>query len=253
MARNLELRSTFQFSRDGLGTLTLPQDYRFSSPKKETLRKNNKEQMNKNSFGVATMMSKGIFSSMDEEMKSMSESYSSKKLASSINKNFSPEASKLSLSDARESLEGFEFNTANPFASGVKFKACLRNGAHRGQVILHIPAFIPMKELKVPIEATNFKLCARLISVSDFEKNGENLSLVDKGVHAKEGVYETTMLPVLRIPIQSMTAQLSIPEVKPTHNDLSTLLVMGVKFYFYKDSKFSFIPDGGMMKIVKVY
>lgn len=252
MARNLELRSTFQFSGDRLGTLTFPKDYHVSRSKR-SIYVQKKEPMNKTSFGVATIMSQSIFSSLDEDMKSMSESYSSKKLASCINKAFSADAAKLSLRDAKESLEGFEFNTENPYASGVKFRTCLRNGAHKGQMILHVPAFIPLKELKVPIEATNFKLFARLISVSDIEKNSKYVSLIDSDAHAKEGIYETPMLPVLRIPIQSMTAQLSIPEVKATNNDVSTLLIMGIKFFSYRNSKFSFIPDGGMMTIMNVY
>lgn len=168
MSRNLELRSTFQFSGEGLGTLAQPQESRFTSPSQVS---EAKESINKNNFGVATLMSKTIFSSLDDEMREMTEAYGSKRLASIINKGFESLNNQLSLKNAVASLENFEFNSQNTFESGVSSKFCLREGAHKGHVILHVPAFIPEKELNVPADATNFKICARLISISDFERN----------------------------------------------------------------------------------
>lgn len=251
MSRNLELRSTFQFSGEGLGTLAQPQETRFSSTTPSPAETN--EAFNKNNFGIATLISKTIFSSLDEEMRTMSESYSSKRLASTINKGFHTSEGLLSISDAVDALENFEFNTENPFGSGVTSKFCLREGAHKGHMILHVPAFVPEKELNIPSDATNFKICARLISISDFERRGDHVSISNKVQHDKVGVYETTMLPVLRIPTQPLTAQLSIPGVSAIQSDVSTVLVMGVKFYSYKDSKFSFMPESGMMKIMVVH
>ncbi|MEO9802881.1 MAG: hypothetical protein ABJF04_06520 [Reichenbachiella sp.] len=251
MSRNLELRSTFQFSGEGLGTLAQPQETRFSSTSQSPAE--TKESITKNNFGIATLISKAIFNSLDEEMRVMAESYSSKRLASMINKGFPTKESPLSMGDSKEELEHFEFNTENPFESGVTSKFCLREGAHKGHMILHVPAFIPEKELKIPSDATNFKICARLISISNFERNGNQVSISNKVQHAKVGIYETTMLPVLRIPTQPLTAQLSIPGVAAVHDDVSTLLVMGIKFYSYKNSKFSFMPESGMMKIMAVH
>lgn len=250
MSRNLELRSTFQFSGEGLGTLVQPRETRFTSTP-QAAEKN--ESLNKNNYGVATLMSKAIFNALDEEMREMTESYSSKRLASSINKGFDQESNLLSLQDGASSLENFEFNPNNSFDAGCCSKFCLREGAHKGHVILHIPAFIPEQELNIPKDATNFKLSVRLISISDFERNGEQVSVINKAQHAKVGIYETTMLPVLRIPTQPLTAQLSIPGVGSIQKDVSAVLVMGIKFYSYKDSKFSFMPEHGMMKIKTVH
>lgn len=250
MSRNLELRSTFQFSGEGLGTLAQPQETRFSS---STPTAEEKESISKNNYGIATLMSKAIFSSLDEEMQDMAEAYCSKRLASTINKGFGASENQLSIRHAGESLENFEFNTQNTFSAGCCSKFCLREGSHKGHVILHVPAFIPEKELNIPKDATNFKICARLISISDFERNGEQVSINNKAQHAKVGIYETTMLPVLRIPTQPLTAQLSIPGVAAIHNDVSAVLVMGIKFYSYKNSKFSFMPERGMMKIKTVH
>jgi len=250
MARNLELRSTFQLSGEGLGTLAQPQESRFT-PTSQVAEV--KESINKNNFGVATLMSKAIFSSLDEEMQEMAEAYCSKRLASLVNKGFETEEDILSFRNAAGSLENFEFNNENTFDAGCGSKFCLREGAHKGHVILHVPAFIPVKELNIPKDATNFKICARLISISDFERNGEQVSILNKAQHAKVGIYETTMLPVLRISTQPLTAQLSIPGVGSIQNDVSAILVLGIKFYTYKNSKFSFIPEHGMMKIMTVH
>ena len=250
MSRNLELRSTFQFSGEGLGTLAQPKEKILSplapSPAEAP------ESINKNNFGIATLISKSICSSMDEEMISMFSSYTSKRLSSVINKGFGNGEEQLSIRSTAKELEKFEFNADNPFSSGVNSKFCLREGSHKGHVILHVPAFIPEKDLNVPADATNFKICARLISVSDFERNGEQATICNKAQHNKVGTYETTMLPVLRIPTQPLTAQLAIPNVIHLHSDVSTVLVIGIKFYSYKNSKFSFMPESGMMKIVTV-
>ncbi|MEO9964902.1 MAG: hypothetical protein ABJF11_03885 [Reichenbachiella sp.] len=250
MSRNLELRSTFQFSGEGLGTLAQPQEAIFSSTTPATTEV--EESIKKNNFGIATLISKSIFSSLDEEMRAMTEAYSSKRLASLINKGFKCSDGVLSIRDTASELEHFEFNTAHAFESGVSSKFCLREGAHKGHVILHVPAFVPSKELNVPAEATNFKITARLISISDFERNGDHVAICNKPLHNQVGIYETTMLPVLRIPTQPLTAQLSIPGTSNIQNDVSALLIMGIKFYAYKNSKFSFMPESGMMKVMTV-
>ncbi|WP_456461209.1 hypothetical protein [Reichenbachiella sp.] len=250
MSRNLELRSTFQFSGEGLGTLAQPQESQLN-PKSQA--SESKELINKNNYGVATLMSKAIFSSLGPEMQEMTESYCSKRLASVINKGFDPASNLLSVRDAKSSLEHFEFNSENAFNAGVTSKFYLREGAHKGHVILHVPAFVPEQELNIPKDATNFKICARLISVSDFERNGEQVAVSNKVQHSKVGIYETTMLPVLRIPTQPLTAQLTIPTGGSIHNDVSAVLVLGIKFYAYANSKFSFKPEHGMMKIMTVH
>lgn len=249
MSHNLELRSTFQLSGEGLGTLVQPQETRFT---KTTPAPEAKESIQKNNYGIATLISKAVFNALDDEMREMAEAYTPKRLASLINKGFGEADKHLSVRNTNEALEGFEFNTSNTFEAGVTSKFCLREGSHKGHMIMHMPAFIPEKELNIPEDATNFKICARLVSVSDFERNGEQATIRNKEQHGKVGIYETTMLPVLRIPTQPLTAQLSIPAVANLSSDTATILVMGIKFYAYKDSKFSFMPNHGMMKIMKV-
>ena len=249
MSQNLELRSTFQFSGEGLGTLAQPQETRITSSTKDLL---DNESIKKNNFGVATLMSRVIMNALDQEMLKMNESYASKKLASIINRGFDDNQVALKLRSSKKELENFEFNSEHEFEKGVSSKFFLKQGAHKGHIILHVPAFIPEKELDIPKEATNFKISARLISISDFERSGEKVSISNKVQHGKFGVYETTMLPVLRIPTQPLTAQLSIPGSSSIHNDISAVLVLGIKFYTYRNSKFSFMSDHGMMKIITV-
>jgi hypothetical protein len=252
MAR-LELRSTFQLTNEGLGSLTRPNENR--TRPYQTLPPKEKESVTqkidkKNHFGIATLVSKSIFSLFEADMLEISESYASKKLASILNNSF--QENLFSLAHAKNELEGFEFNASNPFETGVGSKICLRKGAHKGHMIMHIPAFVPVKQLNVPKEATNFKISARLISVSDIEKATDHYSLINKVQHNKVGFYDSTMLPVLRIPTQPLTAQLSIPNIGNIKDNVSTILVIAIKFYCYKNSNFCLMPEDGMMKIMKV-
>lgn len=252
MAR-LELRSTFQMTDQGLGTLSRRDDQRsYSPPSPQTTKEetNVKKIYKKNNFGIATLISQTIFSLLDDDMRDIAASYASTKLSSLINNSIKGDI--ISLSKNQSDLEGFEFNTSSPFESGVGSKICLRNGAHKGHMIMHIPAFVPVKELKVPKEATNFKISARLISISDFEKSADHYTINNNSQHGKVGVYDSTMLPVLRIPTQPLTAQLSIPNIGNIKNNVTTLLILSIKFYNYRDSKFNLLADDGMMKIMKV-
>lgn len=251
MARNLEIQSTFQITGDGLGSLVRSKSNRYEKvmdpiiPEDAILVK-------KNNFGIATLMSQSVFSSLDQEMKEMCESYASKKMASKINTGFKENQSRLTFAGSKINLESFEFNSNNSFAQGVKTKFCLSNGAHKGHMIVHVPAFIPIEELDVPEQATNFKLSARLISISDYERKGDSFELLNPIQHEQVGSYETTMLPMLRIPTEPITAQLSIANRGVLKANVSTVLVIGVKFYTYKNSKFSFMSDEGMMRVIKV-
>lgn len=208
----------------------------------------------KNKQSVASLMAKTIKDSFDHEMTSLIESYNTVRLTSAIRNSFSNEKS-LSIKDATSCLQKFDFNTTNPFDKTVATKVFVKGGSHNGYAILHVPAFVPVNELTIPDEATNFKISARLISLSDFTFSNELNAYVpiNNDAHGQFGSYHTTMLPVLRMQTQPITTQICINKCKPLESGVGTVLVLAVKFYKYDHGKFSHIAESGAMKVMKVF
>ena len=161
----------------------------------------------------------------------------------------------MSIKDTNSSLQGFDFNTTNLFDKTVNSKVFVKGGSHNGYAILHVPAFVPVNELNMPDEATNFKISARLISLSDFTFSNELNAYVplNTDAHGQFGSFHTTMLPVLRMQTQPITAQICINKCKPLEGGVGTVLVVAVKFYNYDRGKFIHLSDKGTMKIMKVF
>lgn len=256
MKRNMEVRSTFLFEEAGMGGgLTIPtriSDKILGTPQRP-IAVQEPEGIFKNEFAVATAMSKTIYATLDDQMRSIVAPYTSKRLSSKINKSLSMENGSLSMEKNQTELEGFEFNTKNKFSKNADIKFCIKQGAQKGHQIIHIPAFIPAKSLTIPEGATNFKFCSRLIILSDCQTETMGYNLIYGGENGKYAAYESPMLPVLRIQTQPITAQLTIPEMGYIRSSTSTMLLFAVKFYNYQKSKFSFISEGSLMKIAKVF
>ncbi len=208
----------------------------------------------KNKQAVASYMSRTLKDSFGPEMVNLIEPYHSVKLTATLRSVFVAN-DVLSVASAQSTLETFDFNSSNPFDETVSTRIFVKQGSHNGYAILHIPAFVPANELKVPDEATNFKISARLVAVSDFVFSQDNNSyLADNAVaHGSFGAFETPMLPVLRMQTQPITTQVCINKCKPIEGNVHTVCVVAVKFFNYDQGKFIHLEKSGTMKIMKVF
>ncbi len=153
-----------------------------------------------------------------------------------------------------EALNGFEFNSEHPFHDVFKAKYFIKNGSNRGHLILHYPAFIPREKLTAPKEASHFKLYAQLVALSDFEFDSEQgYRPVSKKFHGKKSEFYSQMLPILKIPIQPITSQLSVNNGMGVPNSAGLLLIMGVHFYKYEECKYVPMSKESALEIVRVY
>ena len=150
-------------------------------------------------------------------------------------------------------LNGFEFNSLAPYEKVFGAKYFVKPGSQRGQVILHFPAFIPQKTFMAPKESTNFKITTRLIALSDYQydQNEQGYKPVNKDLHGKYGTFESSMLPLLKIPTEPMTGMVSVDNrIIPQGTGL--FLVMAVSFYKYEGGKFLHLNKESGMQIQKV-
>ncbi len=216
------------------------------------LRKNQKE------FGVASMMAKTLRQSLSSGMSEICETYVSGKLTAQFRNLAKLEAGEtgtrpLFLSKHGHLLNGFDFNTNAPYEEIFGAKYFVKPGSQRGQVILHFPAFIPQKTFKNPKSATNFKITARLIALSDyqFDHQSQSYEPLNKDLHGKYGTYESAMLPLLKIPTEPMTGMVSIDNrIIPDGTGL--FLIMALSFYNYSDGKFEHLSKASSMQIQRV-
>lgn len=216
------------------------------------LRNNQKE------FGVASQMAKTLRQSLSTGMSEICETYVSGKLTAQFRNLAKLEEGQtgtrpLFLSKHGHLLNGFEFNSSAPYEKIFGAKYFIKPGSQRGQVILHFPAFVPSKTFKYPKEATNFKITARLIALSDYQYDNisEGYKPLNKDLHGKYGTYESSMLPLLKIPTEPMTGMISIDDrIIPEGTGL--FLVMAISFYNYDGGKFIHLKKGSGMQIQKV-
>ncbi|NQZ76061.1 MAG: hypothetical protein HRT61_08115 [Ekhidna sp.] len=216
------------------------------------LRNNQKE------FGVASMMAKTLRQSLSRGMSEICETYVSGKLTAQFRNLAKMEEGKtgtrpLFLSKHGHLLKGFEFNTKAPYEEVFGAKYFVKPGSQRGQVILHFPAFIPEKTFKSPKGATNFKITARLIALSDyqFDQQEEGYVPLNKELHGKFGTYESSMLPLLKIPTEPMTGMVSVDN-RIIPQGAGLFLVMAISFYKLDNGKFEHLSKESGMQIQKV-
>jgi hypothetical protein len=219
----------------------------------KVLRDNQKE------FGVASMMCKTFRESLTSDMSEICETYLSGRLTAEFRKLAKFESGKtgtrpIYLTKYGQQLSGFEFNSEAPYKEIFGAKYFVKQGSERGQVILHFPSFIPDHTFKAPQGATNFKINARLVALSDFcfDKEVKDYRAVNQDFHGKFASWQSTMLPILKIPTDPMTTQLSIlPREIPGGTTL--FLVMAVSFYHYENGRFTHLSKGSCMQIEQVY
>ncbi|MFT4736546.1 MAG: hypothetical protein ACI8QD_000564 [Cyclobacteriaceae bacterium] len=219
----------------------------------KALRNNQKE------FGVASMMSKVLRQSFSENMSAICETYSSGKLTARFRNLAKLEEGQTGTrpmipSKHGHELNGFEFNNKAPYKKIFGAKYFVKGGSRNGQVILHFPSFIPMEVFDAPAEATNFKINARLVAISDYQYDAKSESYrpIAEGAHGSFGTYESNMLPLLKMPTEPMTGQVSIP-VSDLEEGVGTFLIMAVSFFRYESGHFIHLPAHSGMQIHEVY
>ncbi|MFY0605198.1 MAG: hypothetical protein JXR10_00690 [Cyclobacteriaceae bacterium] len=224
-----------------------------ADPSYESLRKNQKE------FGVASMMSKVLRDSLSTTMSEICESYVSGRLTAQFRNLAKLEDGQLGTRPLYPSkhgsvLNGFEFNTNAPYDEIFGAKYFVKAGSRKGQVILHFPAFVPETTFVKPEGATNFKINARLVALSDYHYNTESKSYeaLHSEYHGQYGSFESPMLPILRIPTEPMTSQVSLNEAH-LPEELGLFLVMAVSFYRYENGHFHHLTKESGMRIKQVY
>ncbi|MEM6643144.1 MAG: hypothetical protein AAF616_09210 [Bacteroidota bacterium] len=223
-----------------------------TKPSYKELRKNQKE------FGVASMMAKTLRQSLSTGMSEICETYVSGKLTAKFRNLAKLEDGEtgtrpLFLSKHGHLLNGFDFNSNAPYEEIFGAKYFVKAGSQRGQVILHFPAFVPEKTFRSPKEATNFKILARLIALSDyqFDHHSQGYEPINKDLHGKYGTYESAMLPLLKIATEPMTGMVSIDNrIIPDGTGL--FLIMALSFYSYHDGKFEHLSKASSMQIQRV-
>lgn len=219
----------------------------------EELRNNQKE------FAVASVVSKVFRDSLSDGLSEICESYVSGRLTAKF-RNIASEADGVTgmrpmhLSKFGHFLNGFEFNTTAPYKEVFDAKYHVKSGSRKGQVILHFPSFIPDMTLQKPQGATNFKIQARLIALSDYhyDLNIDNYVAENVDFNGKFGSWNSPMLPILKIPTEPITAQVSMYE-KDLPEDMAIFLVMAVSFYKYEQGVFHHLSKDSAMTIKQVY
>ncbi len=218
------------------------------------LRNNQKE------FGVASALAKCLRDSIPKDLYQISEKYVSGKLTAQFRNLTKLESGETGtrpfvLSKHSQEVAGFEFNPDSPFPKAFSDKFFIREGSHRGHAILHFPEFIPDRIFDAPEGATNFKISAHIVSLSDYYFDSEIGAYfpANPDFEGKFGFFETQMLPLLKIPVQPMTGQLSVNQGRPAPMKTGIFLIMAVRFFKYENSKFEQLNHGSCMSILKTF
>ena len=215
---------------------------------------------NQREFGTASIMAKALRNSLSSRMIEICESYVSGRLTAQFRNLATKESGKNGMRPLYPSkyghlLAGFEFNTTAPYDEIFGARYFVKCGSGRGQVILHFPSFIPIKTFKKPSVATNFKINARLVAISDYHYDCDHKKYIplDKKNHGKYGFYDSGMLPLLKIPIEPMTTRISIEGAPHITKNVGLFLVMAISFFEYRDHRFIHLPKESAMQIKRVY
>lgn len=210
-------------------------------------------------FSVASALAKTVKASLSPDMSSICESYLATKLTAKIRglakysegkSGFRP----FFLSKYGKKLKGFDFNSDAPYRKVFKAKYHVKKGSRHGQVIVHFPAFVPAKDLKAPNEANYFKICARLVALSDFsfDNTEQAYRQLNKEYHGRYASFDSGMLPLLKMPLDPLTSQLSLDQ-KELPDGTSLFLMMGVSFYTYEGGRFKHISKESSLHLEQVF
>jgi hypothetical protein len=209
--------------------------------------------------GVASVMSRTLRQNLNTDMLNICESYLANKLSARFRglakyENGQVGKRPIYLTKYGQQLCGFEFNSQAPFNEVFRTKYHIKAGSRRGQVILHFPSFVPQKNLLYPKDASNFKISARLISLSDFGYDNASgaYNPISKEYHGKCDSFESGMLPILKMPVDPITTHLSIDQ-RELPGGTTLFLLMSVSFYRYAQGKFTHLEKNSSMQIKQVF
>lgn len=215
---------------------------------------------NQQEFGIASMMAKTLRKSLGEGMSAICETYVSGRLTAqfrNLAKHEPGEIGTRSIFPSKHGhhFSGFEFNPEVPYKTIFGAHYFVKNGSRRGQFILHFPSFIPAEVMQKPEGATNFKISARLVALSDFSYCPKSECYLPKNeeIHGDVGAYESHMLPILKIPLEPMTAHVSLPKVLESHSNAGLFLLLAICFYKYEKGQFYAMSKSSAMQIHQVY
>jgi hypothetical protein len=236
---------------------------RKSGPSKDQspIKMSSESKTHQKEFAIASVMSKVLRKSLSPCMSEICGSYVSGKLTAQF-RNLSRQEEGISgirpvqPSKYGHLLSGFEFNPKSPYNQIFGAKYHVKPGSRKGQVILHFPEFVPQKAFKHPQEATNFKINARLVALSDYVFDSVKESYIprNQALNGHFGSFESQMFPILKIPMQPITAQVFMPEaVKVNAEHIGFFLIMAISFYRYEKGKFIHLKEHSGMKIHQVY
>ncbi|MFT6868466.1 MAG: hypothetical protein ACJA08_003320 [Cyclobacteriaceae bacterium] len=224
-----------------------------TEPNYQVVRDNQKE------FGVASVMAKTLRDSLSVGMLEICESYVSGRLTAQFRNLAKYEEGEtgrrpMYVSKHGHHLSGFDFNTIAPYEEIFGAKYFIKPGSEKGQVIIHFPAFIPDKIFVKPVEATNFKITARLVALSDYQYDTETETYRANNdeLNGLFGSYESKMYPFLKIPVEPMTTMVSV-NYRNFPMDAALFLVMAISFYKYENGKFAHLAKDSAMNIKRVY
>lgn len=217
------------------------------------LRKNQQE------FAAASNLAKTLRHSLPKKMAKICEPYVSGKLTAKFrnlaqlsdgDKGKRP----IRLSENGQTLEGFDFNSNAPFKQTFPTSIMVMSGSNYGQLILHIPSFIPREDLIAPDSASHYQLFSHLLLLSDYTytKESKEYNPCAPEVHARNNSKENPIHPIINYPEESTTQQLSVYSGEALPSDTRLLLILGVKFYRYDNLKYIDLPGNSSMQIIKV-
>lgn len=212
----------------------------------------------KKEASVASTLSRTIRASLTPEMSNLCESYLSTKLTGRLRSLAKLSEGKsgmrpFKLSKYGERLRGFDFNSEAPFKKIFKAKYHVKQGSRKGQVILHFPSFIPAQDLSAPENATNFKICGRLVALSDYNYDSADKSYhpVQDDFNGRYASFDSGMLPYLKMPTDPLTTQLSIDQ-RELPEGTSMFLLLSVSFYHYENGRFKHISKQSTLHVESV-
>jgi len=218
------------------------------------LRKNQKE------FAAASNLASTLRHSLPKKMAKICEPYVSGKLTAEF-RNLAQMSQgdvgkrPIMISANGKSLEGFDFNPNCPLKEVFPQNIMVMNGSTYGQLIVHVPSFTPSEDLEGPEGATHYQIISHLVLLSDYtyQSKSKEYNPSEPEFHARHITNENPIHPLINYPEESNTMQLSIYDGEPIPEHTGLFFILGIKFYQYKQQKYTDLAENSAMQIIKVY
>lgn len=210
-------------------------------------------------FGAASVLSKMIRKSLPESLLKKCESYVSGKLTARFRLLADGDDSNtgkrpLSLSKKGYLLQGFEFNSVNPFDLVFNTKFLAKTGSIRGQLILHTHSYVPYEAVTPPEKADYYRIFAHMIMLSDyvFDEEHEEYVPLHPDFHGQYTTLESDLCPIINISRDPTTSRLSLYDGETVPAETGLVLIKGIVFYKKEGNKLIEMEEGNALKITNV-